>query len=364
MKIHLKKIVYNKYFLQLVLTLIPTVLLVVVPMQFSFLDPVTKAFKNFSLSDLYQKSMKNEELRKSNEIYVLDITPFRERDEIAAIIKSLDEVNPKVIGLDVLFRQHSDSLTEQDLILKKTINELNSTLIYGYRFTSDGNKADYSYFMPEEHKDAYAGYTNTTIENKYVECLRDFTLCKQIDDSIYDSFIFKVAKTYNPSVKRSKKALNTNYTDVAISVISPHEISPLLNGKIVLIGLASGYEDLFYTPVGDMPGVVVLAHNIYNLLHDNYIKDVHWIISLLLSLVLCVFAIWFYNFCKKTFKIAPLLVYKCFLSLYSILLAFINIIICFYLRMSIPFTLAFVSFIFIGTAYELQKIIYHHKKLT
>lgn len=362
-KKHTKRIIYHGYFWQLLFTLIPTALLIYVPMQFSFLDPVTIALENFSLTDLYQKFMINENLRKSNEIYVLDITHVKGRGNIAEVIRELDKVNPKVMGLDILFRQYSDSLSEEDLVLKQTINKLNNTLIYGYRFVSDDGGTDYSYFMPEDHKNLYAGYTNTTIANKHAELLRTFTLSMKMQDSIYDSFIFKIAKLYNPSVKRTTKALNTNYTNTSITVVSPHEISSLLSGKIVLIGLASGYEDLFHTPVGDLPGVVVQAYSIHNLLHDNYIKEVHWIISLFFSLLICIFAIWINNLCQTKFKNIPDFVFNCFLWIYLIVLAFMNIIICFYFKISLPFTIAFISFFFIGVAYELQSAIFYRKKI-
>lgn len=357
------KTVFNKYFIQLLFTAIPTILLIVIPMQFSFLDPVTKAFKNFSLTDLYQQFMTKESLRQSNEIYVLDISQIKGRDKIANVIKSLDDVNPKVIGLDVLFRQHGPSLSNEDVILKNTIDSLKSSIVFGYEFLSDEGDVKESFFVSGNNKLNYSGFTNSTIYSKN-EVLRTFFPCKNINGTIYDSFVLKIIESYNPNkVYCTTDELMTNYTDAEIKKIYPEDISPLLSDKIVLIGIDNGFEDVIMTPIGNKSGVMVHAYNVYNMLHNNYIRNIHWWLDLLVSLFITGFAIWMCNFIGRRFNNISNFTFSCFLWLYTILMAFINIGICFTFRLSIPFTLSFISFIFIGTAYELQNAIFNRKKL-
>ena len=359
---YIKKAILNRYFVQVVLTVIPTVLLIFIPMQLSFLDPVTRAFNNFNLTDLYQQFMRNESLRQSNEIYILDIANVKERDHIAHIIKDLDDVNPKVIGLDILFEQRSGALSEEDIILQKTIGRLKNTLIVGYYFTPENNLKQ-SFFISPESSLKYSGYVNSTVENKYIECLRTFAPRMKVGSTVYDSFALRVVQQYNPEKECSPTGeFITNYTNASFSIIQPEDISPLLSGKIVLIGSASGYEDLFLTPVGDLRGVEIHAYNIHNMLHNNYIIDVHWLVDMLISMLIGGFAIWFCNFSEKKFKKTSNFIFNSFLWLYLIVLTFINICVCHFFRMSIPFTLAFISFVFISTACELQNALYNRKK--
>ena len=73
-------------------------LVIYIPLNTSFFDPVTRAFEDFRLSDLFLRLSDRNSMPESNEIFVVDVTSIRNRKAIAETIAEVAATSPNVSG--------------------------------------------------------------------------------------------------------------------------------------------------------------------------------------------------------------------------------------------------------------------------
>jgi CHASE2 domain-containing sensor protein len=105
------------------------------------------------------------------------------RQKIAQIIDKLNELNPKVISVDLQFSSLSDSLSDQTLCqsLQKTKCLVMASVIDDY----DGIKSTYKKFalgsLPMFLVNAKTGFANTRYEDDSIPILRRFSLFEDVN---------------------------------------------------------------------------------------------------------------------------------------------------------------------------------------
>lgn len=95
----------------------------------SVFNPFTQAFRDFTITDLYYSQVSNQ-----NKIYngplVLVNVEKKERAEIAFLLERLQEGHPRVIGLDIIFRERKKD-TAADIMLKEVFAKYNN-IVFPY----------------------------------------------------------------------------------------------------------------------------------------------------------------------------------------------------------------------------------------
>ena len=304
--------------------------------NFRILDPLGDAFEDVEFTDVvFSQLDKNENkrnsLKKSPEIIIVNIGNLQ-RPYIATLVGKINEFDPKVIGLDVIFQKEKgpeiDEWTEQNFSKVKNLvfgaigqgydvyrNTYDSILFSLPNFIRHGSSGDVKMKMQNDFLVARKFHTYTYV-HKY--------------DSLISSFPVKIAEVYNPSsIKKLKKRGNaferinyignidiygydTRFSNIPDSKPLPKQryfptinytrlLEPnhdyyldsssaydMFHNKIVLLGYvgdpiykAEG-EDKFYTPLNekyigktdrDMFGVVVHANAIRTILDEDYINE-------------------------------------------------------------------------------------------
>lgn len=235
------------------------------------------------------------------------------------LVYKLSKYRPKVIGINLAFLGRSVQ-RQKDLLLANSFSEVGNVVIASY-FDEDG-----WYYPPDEiFQDVVAGYgfTNRPLDRDSVirtgrlfaraitdeimaysfelRLLEEFMGIKLKDVNFHNKRLvltFENPETaeikkmilpvnYDGTARMSFNTLPKDYSTIPIIEVLNGEVSPdLIEGKIVLIGMTSRvFQDIYYTPLGPMPGTIVVANGFTSLIRSSFIKS----IPLALDYVLLVF---------------------------------------------------------------------------
>lgn len=326
-----------------------SVFVIYLPLNTSFFDPVTRAFNDFRLSDLFLRLSDRESKPESNEIFVVDVTTIRNRTALASVVTEVAQTLPNVIGLDIIFPE--DDRLEENLDLFNAVDMLSVPLVAAYEVLEDQSLFS-SYFV--DGSSIREGYTNTTKNNTYSQCLRTYTTTLFINRDTLYSFPLQIAGTYKPDLKyKPEQESLINFSDINIRVISPDEISQYADrfrNKIVIIGIASGKEDLHLTPIGDLSGPEIVAFSLYTLIHHREIEEMSPWLGCLLAFILTYFFVvgcsYLHLHYEKTDNIRITLMG----ILVTLILVFINLLVNHLWLYNINFVYTFVGIVLAGDA--------------
>ena len=204
------------------------------------------------------------------------------RTEIAALLLDIEKCSPLMVGIDVIFPRHRQSL--EDSILAIAIEKISNDIL-AYRFDSAGKE--------EISIDKFRKFAR---DEGYVDLDRregvssHFTPIKKVDGKLYESFALKVIKQWKPEFKYNltvdksvpilfQRSQQQYYYFVKEDLLDKN-VCELLKNKIVLVGyLGPGDEDKQYTPIRsndknqegkpDTYGLVIQANAIRTILENE-----------------------------------------------------------------------------------------------
>lgn len=285
MKKHLKKysLLFKDAFLSSLFCLFFTFILSLIVLNLSFLNPFKEAFKDFSFSDLYYAE-KIQETSINKDIILINIEK-RDRTEIAILLESILLENPKIIGIDAIFKDLKD--TEGDINLTEVLND--KKIISAINFEEKGIIKNHPFFDTKNE-----GFININFDGSN-KVIRTFDAFQKSDSS----FTLKIASKFGEKIdtKKLRKNQRIKYTGNYKSFIhfgfDEFMISSnknIVKNKIVLLGylgtpIGSPFdvEDKFFTPLNkttsgkslpDMFGVVVHANILKMFLENDFIYEV------------------------------------------------------------------------------------------
>ncbi len=260
-------------------------LLYLVFINLSFLNPFEKAFKDFQFTDIYYAERFNKQ--DVNQKIILVNVKHAGRFEIAQALQNISGQNPKVIGLDVVFKE--EKMFFEDSLLKEALKLPN--LVKAYYYDNDSIVSNHSFFKtPNEN----LGYINLNLESQNM-VIRKFEGYKLNDNSSNYAFAVQIAKMSNAIdtkfiEEELSKPIPINYmgnkgafVNYDIEEILESDNLPQFKDALVIMGyLGDGntefdIEDKHFTPmneawvgraVPDAFGVVIHA-NILNMLTKN-----------------------------------------------------------------------------------------------
>ncbi len=286
----------------------------------SLLSPFTKAFGDFTLTDLYYSKVVNQDKIYNGPLVLVNIEN-RNRSEIALLIEKLETGKPKVVGIDAIFpdrRDYSDSL------LRQVISQNNNLVIpYIASFDSLMREARSNPFF-ESRSNSYVNMVGdrsdfTTIRYYYpgYHQIPAFTTAiMQLYDSALANELLK-RKEHKTEIRYYGNLQNFVYHNYD-EVMDPGYNLDSVKNKIVLLGYMGSAlapdkisldEDRFFTPLNpklsgrslpDMYGVIIHANIIRMALDRDYIyvfpSWLNFLLAFCLSLLLMpLFVHWFVN---------------------------------------------------------------------
>ncbi|BAO74637.1 adenylate cyclase [Winogradskyella sp. PG-2] len=292
------------------MTFIVAGLLYFVFVNLSIIDPFEKAFKDFKFTDIfYSKRLDKEQL---NDKIILVNIKHADRFQLSRTITEIQKQKPKVIGVDIIFKDRKLEFT--DSILKHLLVE-NKNIVTAYYHENDSIVYNHNYFKVKDEK---KGYINLNLKGQNT-VIRDFIGVKGKDNKEY-AFAVQLAlnagyidKEY--ASKELKKPIPINYIgnqdvflNFDIDKISSSDKIPALKDAVVILGYFGDgkeefdIEDRHFTPlneewvgraVPDTYGVVVHANILNMLSKQNLIYRVTVFSTYLIAFILCFFTIFF-----------------------------------------------------------------------
>jgi CHASE2 domain-containing sensor protein len=304
----------------LISTLLVFIVLVYLGFYFNldFLDPVQNVIQEFYLSDFVFSKMRDlDKVTIDSNIVIVNVGTLN-RIGIAEELNIINKYNPKVVGIDLFFR--NTQTPESDSILSNALSKVNNLVLV--------SKVDYN-----EEKDAYDsvetsnplfnqygmnGYANfitdTSKKADYFCTVRDFYPKVQVENSNLLAFSLKITQSYDSTsvqkfLSRDKDVEIINfrrninkYRTIDVNELFDRQDSlQFITGKIVLMGILGPDtstlvdEDVFFTPLNkefvgkslpDMYGVTIHANIISMILEGKFINSMPYWLSMVLLFVI------------------------------------------------------------------------------
>jgi len=259
-----------------------------------FLDPFERAFLDFQYTDIFYSQIKKKQLVLDTNIVLVNIGD-NNRQEIAREIEIIQSYKPKVIGLDIIFRNNGD--TAGNAGLNKIISTAPNIVLARQIVFQDGVPTHLD-TTANLFKAIHTGHVNFPGQNQRSSTIREFQPIIQVGDELIPAFTIEIIKQYNPEVieiliKRgyNREIINYSGTLQSFPYINETEIISQVTGlevikdKIVLLGYFNtgrsfSFEDKYFTPFNeelsgrswpDMYGIVIHANILSMIIRGDYI---------------------------------------------------------------------------------------------
>ena len=255
------------------------------------------------MSDMYQyvNSRTGPDQLKLTNITLVNIDSCKDRAEIAEVIEQIDSLQPKVIGLDVFFKNWKDPTA--DALLENVIRKSKNVVIAcelkdeQHEDLDKYNTCVRNFFAAQKDHPLIEGFVNA--DGNPNSTIRTFTpklffRKEKSLDTIYN-FAAQVVRLYDETrfiklIKRPGNREIINFQPLWIRKIDKNEIEnnpDKITGKIVLIGSLA--EDKHKTPVNlQMNGMEIHAYVISTILEeDQYIDRLNAAWTTLMEILLC-----------------------------------------------------------------------------
>ncbi len=249
-------------------------------MNFSIFSPVKHIMEDFSMTHFFYE-IGRKEPQQNNLITIVDMTDLVKRGDIARVMRQIEEAEPAVIGVDMVFKgERADSIGNQEIaqVARDYDNIIWSLRLDNNISIEEGYNYYYRSFFIEE-TGAKEGVTNM-VGSKLGRMKAKLSHGWRIDDQILPSFITAVVNYYagEELLPIDEKDENINYRPTRFEVVDWKDVeekSDLLADRIVLFGAMHDDVDMHITPLGKMAGLQVLAYAVQTAFdRENTIREV------------------------------------------------------------------------------------------
>jgi len=276
----------------------------------SFFISSTKSLSFFSVIDesgdvpmsdmyLFFNSRKGP-ARLDTNIVLVNVDICKNRFEIAQLIEQINSLHPKVIGLDVIFRNQKNR--EEDMILENAIRTCKNIVVTcvldaEHRESNDVySNCSRNFFVDQRNDSITEGFIN--LDSDGDSPVQTFTpkLYLQKEnfwDTLY-CFAAQIVRVcdetaFQKLLQRTGNLELINFQPLRFNQINKNDMEDnpeLIAGKIVLIGSFS--EDLHKTPISlQMQGLEIHTQIISTILDGKYINRLDNIWTKILNILLC-----------------------------------------------------------------------------
>lgn len=273
----IKYLFRKEHYIITALTGLIVLILSIVTFKLPAFDPLAKALKNISVTDLFF-SLENKycDPDTCKSIVLVDMTELHNRGDLGNMLSEIGDAHPKAIGIDLIFEGEKDDI-EGNLILEQAVEKIAPYTVFAKKLTDyDPNKKSFtgmtfSYFstmIPITE-----GYANIT-DNLEKSTIRELTITQNTALGTQYSLTAGVAKKIGYKHHGSQKIV-INYRPVHFECIPFDKIkenSALIKDKIVLVGTMKEEQDTHLTPLGKLPGLEIQAYSLLSLLEHKRIS--------------------------------------------------------------------------------------------
>lgn len=265
------------------------------------LDPLCRAINNFHLSDMFFQIMDDTgEKTESSLITIVDVSNLHGRGEIANVIDEINEYEPAVLGIDIIFEGLKNDTIGSERVAEAILNT--SQPVVAFQLTQYDNEKDiftqsrHSFFTTDGHiTEGFSNIDADMLDGNIRKIQSEMSFQKKnvgsLSYEIAKAFDSKVAKEQPASGKRMIDFSPTHFPVVSYDSIA--ENSALLEGRIVLLGCTHEKEDTHYSPYGRTPGVLIQAYAVQTFLEnkqmDVFSDNVAILVSCLVILLTQIF---------------------------------------------------------------------------
>ena len=282
-----------------------------------FLDPFNYGVKDYEVTDIIFSQFKDPtEYGLVEEIILINAGPNPPRTRMDSLLRRIHQLEPAVVGLDILFSEEQDPVI--DSTLQSTIKSFPKIILANTFKSYDAEKkklADPEGCIPQFCEGQSVGYLNFVSEENTT--VRLFAPTVKTDQGPYTSFSAKIAQAYAPErvddlLRRKNKVEQINYIGSTLTGnFLKYDYRQLLDsaaferilkqnqlaGKMVLIGFVGNHQpgdpelDRFFTPLNpkytgrslpDMYGIEIHANIIHMIMEGNYIYEVPtWLLEII-----------------------------------------------------------------------------------
>ena len=293
--IMLKRIFNLSHIFVAILTLLIVWICSLIAMNISFFNPIKRAMQDFSLSDVYYQIMQESgDVKESKLITIVDMTTLYDRGRIAQVIEEVNQCNPCVVGIDVMFEGlKGDTIGSEKLV--EAICET-ETPIVAFKLkeanpeTGEFISARHSFFAPLEG--LQEGYTNV----QHVDLggvIRHMSTWHLLNTDTVHSLSYYLACTFSPDLLKEEtpKRQLIDYTPTSFPVVpydSIFEHQDLIENHIVLLGAMNDDADMHYSPFGRTAGTCIQAYATQTLLEHQNTKELSLFWNIIISFFIIV----------------------------------------------------------------------------
>lgn len=257
------------------------------------LDPIKKALRDFSFTDIYYEILSEGEVTDTSRIItIVDLTKVTRRADIAQVLLDIEACHPKVIGLDCCFDNEGDDFDGNDSLI--SVAEKYKNIVYAEKMLDwspeeqGWTKVIHSFFY--DLTPICEGTVNMP-HSLYDRIVRKVPLFETYKKKRVPSFVTQVSRKYaDKDVARGRtEDININFSPTVFRVVQPEEVlrhRDDMEGQIVLFGSMYEDADMHWTPIGKMAGVEMLAYSVQSLLLRKEISYVPFIPFCIITLVI------------------------------------------------------------------------------
>ncbi len=265
-------------------------LLVLVTVNLEFLNPVVRAMEGFSMTDIYYRIQHSGNPSVNQQITLVDMTELsaRDRDKIAKVVQEISELNPTVLGVDIIFENLKENEESDEMLVDAFFNAPENTVLT-YKLTEPDVKsktftsAVHSFFVEYTHQ---SEGTCNVVNSPYRSMSTYPTYFMQNGDTLF-SFPVVMARKLGVSIPQ-KKDFIINYKGTVFPVVKWNEIGQhkdLIENRIVLLGAMNEESDKHQTPLGQMAGMEILAYALLSIIEGDHVFEAPFIVYLLWALL-------------------------------------------------------------------------------
>lgn len=316
-------------------------------LNLSFFTPFNNAFKDFSYLDLYYAEKLNKNLGLVNQNIILVNIDRLNRKEIADILSKLESQKPRVIGLDVIFKELKNPSIDSALAQSHCIKNLVTT----YTISNEGPVASVKEIA---NSNLLRGYSNFSFDPE-TSVVRNVQVLRREKDTIQLSFGAVVAKEflkndwkpYLDTYLLKERPINykgnrENFLILENEDIIEPDTLPIVKDKIVLLGYLGNalnhqydIEDKHFTPMNekfvgksapDTFGLVIHANIINMIISNDYISVVPKWFLVLLTILFTYLALTYFIWISKKQLASYILRLNIVRLVFSVLLVWIALL--------------------------------------
>lgn len=224
-----------------------------------------------------------------DEIVIVNIDSVFSREELSVLVNEISSQSPGMIGLDVIFEEPKDSLS--DLELLETLTAI-PNIVVAQRFDeSFGSPSDD--FLSENIPGLHRGMANLTSKSER-GIVREVTLFFGTESQfpgLSAAITKELSKEKYEDLKKRTEDELIRFQPTEFYVVYPDEIyenPSILKDKIVFIGTIEEEYDLHPTPISDnYPGVMIHANVMKMILEDDFVNRSGDTLNFILGLISC-----------------------------------------------------------------------------